>query len=150
MYNDNMDHENVIIINDKLQIPLAELAFRFATSSGPGGQHVNKAETKVILTFDVANSPSLDEKARSRLLKKLASRLDKDGTLQIQAQDSRSQHQNRELAISRFQKLLAAALKPVKKRHKTKPSRIAIEKRLAEKQQRSRRKQDRSKKWEED
>ena len=142
-----MDLENVVTINEKVSIPIAELQFRFATSSGPGGQHVNKAETKAILLFDVANSPSLDETTRARLLQKLANRLDKDGVLQIQAQQSRSQHRNRELAIARFQKLLFEALKPVKKRRKTKPSRAAIKKRLDDKKKLSQRKQSRRQKW---
>ena len=142
-----MDAENSVPINEQVQIPLAELQFRFATSSGPGGQHVNKSETKVILLFDIAQSPSLPEAVRRRLLHKLANRLDKEGVLQIQAQESRSQHQNREMAVRRLQQLLAMALKPEKKRYKTKPSRAAIEKRLLGKQQRSRRKQERRERW---
>ena len=142
-----MDLENIVTINEKVSIPIAELQFRFATSSGPGGQHVNKAETKAILLFDVANSPSLDATTRARLLQKLANRLDKDGVLQIQAQQTRSQHRNRELAITRFQKLLFEALKPVKKRRKTKPSRAAIKKRLNDKKKLSQRKQSRRQKW---
>ena len=134
-------------INEKVQIPISELQFRFATSSGPGGQHVNKAETKVILVFDVANSPSLDDTTRARLLQKLATRLDKEGILQIHAQDSRSQHRNREIAITRFQKLLFEALKPEKKRRITKPSRAAIKKRLDAKRKLSIRKQARGKQW---
>lgn len=142
-----MDAENKIIINKKVQIPQVELQFQFATSSGPGGQHVNKAETKAILLFDVANSPSLNEATRSKLLQKLANRVDKEGVLQIHAQESRSQHRNREIAITRFQKLLFDALKPEKKRRKTKPSRAAIKKRLDAKRKLSRRKQERGKKW---
>ncbi len=139
--------ENTIHINNNLSIPLAELQFRFTTSSGPGGQHVNKAETKAILLFDVTNSPSLDDGTRARLLQRLANRLDKEGVLQIHAQESRSQHRNREIALTRFQKLLSDALQPEKKRHKTKPSRATIKKRLDAKRKLSRRKQERGKKW---
>ena len=142
-----MDDERVVPINEAVQIPLVELSFRFSTSSGPGGQHVNKSATKVTLLFDVANSPSLPEEVRARLLKKLENRLDKEGVLQLQVQSSRSQHRNRETAVSLFQKLLAEALKKKKKRRRTKPSAAAQEKRLAEKKKRAERKQERGQKW---
>jgi len=140
--------ENRIVINQHLSIPLSELTFRFATSSGPGGQHANRSATKVILLFDVARSPSLSEAQRERLLRKLASRLDREGVLHLEVQESRSQRQNRETAVSRFQALLASALIRPKKRRKTRPGRAAIEKRLAEKKLRGRRKQERRQKWE--
>jgi ribosome-associated protein len=131
-----MDDENEIVINEQLRIPLREVEFRFSQSSGPGGQHVNKSSTQVTLLFDVAQSPSLDEETRARLLERLASRLTKEGVLQISAQESRSQHQNREAAIVRFQGVLAAALRRPKVRRKTKPSRAAVEKRLEGKRRR--------------
>ena len=142
-----MDDEHVIRINDAVAIPLAELNFRFTTSSGPGGQHANRSATRAILLFDVAQSPSLTDEVRQRLLEKLATRLDKEGVLQIQVQDSRSQTQNRELAITRFQEMLVEALKKRKKRHKTKPSKAAREARLTEKKKRGKRKQERSQRW---
>lgn len=139
-----MDDENLICINDEVAIPLAELNFRFTTSSGPGGQHANRSATRAVLMFDVAQSPSLAEEVRARLLMKLATRLDKEGVLQIQVQDSRSQVQNRELAIIRFREMLAEALKVRKRRRKTKPSKAAQEARLAAKKRQGERKQDRS------
>ncbi|MCA9999678.1 MAG: aminoacyl-tRNA hydrolase, partial [Anaerolineales bacterium] len=139
-----MDDENLICINDEVAIPLAELNFRFTTSSGPGGQHANRSATRAVLMFDVAQSPNLAEEVRARLLMKLATRLDKEGVLQIQVQDSRSQVQNRELAIIRFRELLAEALKVRKRRRKTKPSKAAQEARLAAKKRQGERKQDRS------
>lgn len=142
-----MADEQLIPINAELSIPLAELSFRFSTSSGPGGQHVNKSATKVTLLFDVVNSPSLTDEVRARLLKKLANRLDKEGVLQLHVQSSRSQHRNRETAVSLFQKLLAEALKKKKKRRRTKPSAAAQEKRLAEKKKRGERKRERGQKW---
>ncbi|MCB8945925.1 MAG: aminoacyl-tRNA hydrolase [Ardenticatenaceae bacterium] len=139
-----MDDENLICINDEVAIPLAELNFRFTTSSGPGGQHANRSATRAVLMFDVAQSPNLAEEVRARLLMKLATRLDKEGVLQIQVQDSRSQVQNRELAIIRFREMLAEALKVRKRRRKTKPSKAAQEARLAAKKRQGERKQDRS------
>ena len=142
-----MDDENLIHINDEVAIPLSELNFRFTTSSGPGGQHANRSATRAVLQFDVAQSPSLTDEVRMRLLEKLSTRLDKEGVLQIQVQDSRSQVQNRELAIGRFQELLAEALKKRKKRRKTKPSQAVQEARLAEKKKRGERKQERGWRW---
>ena len=142
-----MDTERLVPINEAVQIPLAELSFRFSTSSGPGGQHVNKSATKVTLLFDVANSSSLTEEVRERLLKRLANRIDKEGVLQLQVQSSRSQHRNRDTAVSLFQQLLADALKKQKKRRRTKPSAAAKEKRLAEKKKRSERKKERGQDW---
>ncbi|MCA9917869.1 MAG: aminoacyl-tRNA hydrolase [Anaerolineales bacterium] len=142
-----MDDERLIPIDEAVQIPLAELSFRFSTSSGPGGQHVNKTATKVTLLFDVANSPSLPDEVRARLLLRLANRIDKDGILQLQVQSSRSQHRNRDTAVSLFQQLLADALKKQKKRRRTKPSAAAQEKRLTEKKKRGERKQERRKDW---
>ncbi len=142
-----MNEETVLIINEQLQIPLDELQFRFSKSSGPGGQHVNKAETRVTLLFDVANSPSLTEEQKALLLEKLQNRLDKSGTLQVSVQTFRSQSRNRDTAVARLQKLLKKALTPPKKRKRTKPSKAAKEKRLAEKKRRSQLKVERRKKW---
>ena len=143
-----MNDDSLIIINEQVSIPTAELQFRFSTSSGPGGQHANRSATRVTLFFDVANSPSLDEAIRARLLQKLAPRLDKEGVLHIDVQESRSQHRNRETAVLRFQLILTNALKKPKKRRKTKPNRAAIERRLVEKKQRGQRKQERRQRWE--
>lgn len=139
--------ENVVVINESLRVPLSELDFQFTTSSGPGGQHANRTATRVILRFHVAQSPSLDEASRQRLLEKLAARLDKEGVLQIQVQDSRSQHRNRETAVSRLQQLLAAALEPEKPRKKTRKPRAANKKRLEKKRQQSEKKRERSQRW---
>lgn len=142
-----MLEDNVLVINEQVHIPLAELEFRFSTSSGPGGQHANRSATRVTLSFDVVGSPSLPEEVRQRLLHKLAARLTKEGVLQIDVQDSRSQVQNRETAVLRLQTILANALQVPKKRRRTRPSRAAIEKRLAAKKRHSQKKQDRRQEW---
>lgn len=136
-----------IAITSQIAIPLAELTFRFSTSSGPGGQHVNKTASRVTLIFDLAHSPSLPEEVRSRLLEQLAPMLDKEGKLQITVQSSRSQQQNREIAIDRLQLVLVKGLYRPKPRHKTKPSRASQEKRLAAKKRHGRRKQERGQEW---
>jgi ribosome-associated protein len=126
----------MIQITDTISIPLSELLFRFSRSSGPGGQHVNKADTRVELLFDVANSPSLTDDQRRLVMRRLPTRIDGKGVLHVVAQQTRSQQQNRDLAIERFKELLANALKPRKRRKKTKPSQEAKERRLRAKNQR--------------
>jgi ribosome-associated protein len=142
-----MSTENHVVIDETLSIPESELTFTFSTSGGPGGQHANKAATRVTLSFDVAGSPSLDQEQRERLLARLGNRIGGDGTLKISAATSRSQYENRQQAVARFQALLARALRPRKKRRPTKPSRAAIEKRLEAKRRHSQRKRERQKRW---
>lgn len=142
-----MNDINVIAVAATIQIPLSEIDFRFSPSRGPGGQHVNRAHTRVTLLFDVVNSPSLDEPIREKLLEELSSRLDSKGILQITAQDSRSQNRNRQLAIGRFVALLSGALEERPERIATKPSQQANKKRLDDKGKRSKIKHERSQDW---
>lgn len=136
-----------IPITEALSLPLSELVFRFTTGGGPGGQHVNKTATRVTLLFDVARSPSLDEATRARLLERLANRLDRRGVLHIDVQDSRSQWQNRELAIARLQSVLANALAEQAERRPTRPSRRARQERLDAKRHHSAVKRERRQRW---
>lgn len=129
--------DDILTINGQLAIPLSELRFRFARSGGPGGQHVQRTETKVELLFDVAHSPSLSEEQRHLLMERLASRIDNDGVLHLTSQAGRSQAENRAEVIGRFQRLVAAALRPRRLRRPTKPSAAARERRLAHKRHRS-------------
>ncbi len=79
----------------ELRLPLGELRFRFSRSSGPGGQHVNRSETRVELLFDVLNSPSLTDHQRTRILNRLAGQIDGEGVLHIFSSTTRSQAENR-------------------------------------------------------
>jgi ribosome-associated protein len=101
----------------------------------------------VTVLFDIAQSPSLTDAQRRRLLQRLASRLDSGGNLAVTVQESRSQHQNRELALARLQQLLAEALRPGKPRRKTRPTLASRERRLQAKRQRSETKQARRWRW---
>lgn len=141
------DEANRLYINDELSIPEWELTFSFSASGGPGGQHANRSATRATLFFDVANSPSLSDDQRQRLMQRLSSRIDQDGILQVSAQDTRSQHRNRELATERFQEMLAKALKRRNRRRRTRPPRSANERRLQEKKRRGRLKRERSRDW---
>jgi ribosome-associated protein len=124
-------------INEQLAIPLAELTYRATRSGGPGGQHVNTSSTRIELEYDVANSPSLGDTQRARILERLANRIDSNGVLRLSASGSRSQHQNREEATSRLARLLEDALRERKPRRRTKVPRAVKEKRLKEKKKRS-------------
>ncbi len=126
-----------------LRLPLAELEFRASRSGGPGGQHVNTSSTRVELWWDVANSPTLSDEQRGRLLHRLASRLDGSGRLRVVASGSRSQLRNREEATERLRQLVAAALVVPKARKRTRPSRAAKAARLEEKRRRAAVKRDR-------
>lgn len=119
-----------------LLIPVDELSFSYSRSGGPGGQHVNKTETRVELQFDVAHSPSLDEQQRARLLARLGSRIDKQGILHVVAGSTRSQADNRAAAIERFKLLVQHALREQRPRVATRPNAAARRRRLAEKRQR--------------
>ncbi|HZY75486.1 MAG TPA: alternative ribosome rescue aminoacyl-tRNA hydrolase ArfB [Jatrophihabitantaceae bacterium] len=127
-----------------LVIPDAELVERFSRSSGPGGQGVNTADSRVELRWDIVASTALSETQRSRLLERLASRL-VDGALVIVASEQRAQLQNRTAARARLATLVSQALEPPPPpRRPTKPSRAARQRRLDEKRQRSRRKAERT------
>ena len=119
-------------------IPERELTWRFSRSSGPGGQSVNTADSRVELSLDVARTSALGPVQRARVLERL-SRLLVDGVLTVRASEHRSQLRNREAALERMAKILADALAPPPPRRRpTKPRRGAVERRLADKKRRSR------------
>jgi ribosome-associated protein len=142
-----MSDDAILKITAALDIPLAELRFQFSRSGGPGGQHVNRSATQVELTFDVANSPSLNEAQRARILAKLKTYIDTRGTLHLSSQTTRSQHRNRAEVIERFQRLLQQALYVPKRRVPTRPPPKAKEQRLAEKRRKGTIKEGRARKW---
>ncbi len=134
---------NTIIINNYTAIPSSEISFRFSRSGGPGGQNVNKLETKVELLFDVANSAGLTEEQKQRILTREKNRIDSEGILSVTAQESRSQSANREAAVEKFIAILAGALAKRKKRIRTRASKASREKRIEGKKRRGRTKQTR-------
>ena len=123
--------EDALRVTGSLSIPLAELAWRFAASGGPGGQHANTANTRAEAIFDVANSPSLAPHQRTRLLERLGP------VVRVVASDERSQARNRELALDRLRNRLADALRVPRARRPTAPSARARRTRLEEKRRRA-------------
>ena len=109
---------------------LNELQFKAVRSSGPGGQHVNKTASKVILSFHLNASNGLSDSEKERLLSKLKSRISADGFLNLQSSATRSQHKNKAKVIQRFLRLIEDTLKSPKQRKRTKPSKASVEKRL--------------------
>ena len=125
-------------VNNWLVIPAAELRERFSRSSGPGGQGVNTADSRVELSFDVANSRALPEYARVRALDNLRGRIGEDGVLTVVASEQRSQLLNRRAAQGRMANLIREAIAPPPAaRVPTRPSRRAKERRVADKRRRS-------------
>ena len=124
-------------------IPEGEIGLEFSRSGGPGGQHVNKTETRVTLRWSVATSPSLPDHVRDKLLTRIAARLTKDGELLVSVDTHRERPRNVALGYERMQAILRDALVEQKKRRPTKPSRGAKERRLKAKRQASERKQGR-------
>ncbi|GGP80984.1 alternative ribosome rescue aminoacyl-tRNA hydrolase ArfB [Saccharothrix coeruleofusca] len=132
-----------LTVTRTLVIPAGELRERFSRSSGPGGQGVNTADSRVELSFDLAASPSVPDWLRTRMLGRLHNRLT-GGVVTVVASEHRAQLQNRQAARERLARLLRdAAAAPPAVRRATKPTKGSQERRIAAKKQRSRTKQSR-------
>ena len=125
-----MDAE-CIRVTRSVALPRSEIRLRTSRSSGPGGQHAQKSDTRVEAVFDVEASSALSEPQKRRVIEKAGP------VLRAVAQDERSQLRNRELAIERLVEALREALKVPRKRRPTKPSKAAVERRLEQKRRRS-------------
>ena len=123
----------------------AELVFTTSRSSGPGGQNVNKVNTKGTLKWDISNSEIISKEEKEILSVKLASKITTEGVLVIAAQEKRSQLQNEEEVIQKLDKLISKAFEKKKARKATKPSKGAIQNRIVKKKQLSEKKKWRQK-----
>ena len=130
-------------VNGHVAIPRAELDVRASRAGGPGGQHVNTSSTRVEVTWRPGLSVALSAAQRSRVIERLAARLDTSGAVRVVAADTRSQAQNRALAEDRLAAMVRAALVVPKVRRATKPTRASKERRIGEKKKQGERKRDR-------
>jgi ribosome-associated protein len=130
-----------------INIPDLSAEFQFFTSrsSGPGGQNVNKVNSKVELRLDIRNSAILTQEQKDLICTKLASKITDEGILSVVSQRDRSQLSNKEDAVQKLYQLIIKALTPVKPRRKTKPTQGSVEKRLTQKRQKAEIKQTRQK-----
>lgn len=124
-------------IDDRLSLPLAEIELRTSRSSGPGGQHANVTASRVEAVFDVESSATLDDQQRARLLERLGS------VVTAVAQDARGQSRNRDLALERLARKIAAGLRVQRKRRPTRPTRASRQRRLEQKRRTGERKRNR-------
>jgi ribosome-associated protein len=126
-----VSEDGLLRVTRTCAIALDELDWRFTPSGGPGGQHANRSNTRVEVTFDVASSPSLGPIQRSRLIERLGP------VVRVVADDERSQLRNRELALERLRSRLAAGLHVPRHRRPTAPSAAAKQRRLDDKRRRA-------------
>jgi len=133
----------MLVVNSRLKIPLAEFQFTFARSSGPGGQNVNKVNTKALLRWPILESPSLPEPVRRRFLAKNARRVTTEGDVLIASQRFRDAGRNVADCLEKLRAMLAAAAVAPTPRRPTKPTRGSIRRRLDDKRKLSEKKQGR-------
>jgi ribosome-associated protein len=127
----------VIEVCGSISISEDKLVFKYSRSSGPGGQNVNKVNSRVTLLFDVVNCDSFSDVQKKRILRRLATRADRNGILRVVSQKHRTQKANRVAAVERLGELLTGALRTRPVRKKTRVPQWAKEKRLQEKKRRS-------------
>ncbi len=133
----------MLIVNRKISIPLSEFKFAYSRSPGPGGQNVNKVNTKVTLKWNVEKTDSLPDQVHARLISKFSNRISKTGELIVTSHRFRDQGRNVADCLNKLREMVLAVATPPKSRKKTKPSKAAKRRRLDEKRRTSDRKQSR-------
>jgi ribosome-associated protein len=126
-----------LTVEPGIEIPLREFRFSFSRSAGPGGQNVNKVNTRVTLRWSVQRSPSLPEDLRQRFVARYARRISKDGDLLLTSQRFRDQGRNVADCLEKLRAMLQEVARPPRRRRPTRPSRARVESRLREKRRRS-------------
>lgn len=138
----------MLIVNSRISIPLTEFEFSFARSPGPGGQNVNKVNSKAILKWAINDSQSLPESVKLRFLASYKRRISKEGYFLISSSRYRDQARNVDDCTNKLKELILSVAEEPKIRKKRKPSAAAKQRRLNEKKKISARKQDRSNRFE--
>jgi ribosome-associated protein len=133
----------MLIVNSSIRIPAAEFEITFARSSGPGGQNVNKVNSKAVLRWSVRNSSALPEAVRQRFLQKYAARLTNDGDILLTSQRYRDAPRNSQDCLDKLRVMLLAVAIPPKRRRATRPTKGSVQRRLNAKRKQSASKQSR-------
>jgi ribosome-associated protein len=133
----------MLTVPPNLRVPLDEIHFSFVRSSGPGGQNVNKVNTKAVLRWHVKNTTSVPDGVRHRFLQRYASRITVEGEIVLSSQRFRDQGQNQRDCLEKLREMLAAVAVPPKPRRKTKPTKSSIRRREESKRVHSQKKQGR-------
>ena len=135
----------MLVVSPSVKIPLDEFEFTYARSSGPGGQNVNKVNSKALLRWPILVSPNLPAAVRERFVAKYGSRLTNEGDLLISSQQSRDQGQNTQDCLDKLREMLVSVLQPPKRRRPTKPTRSSQKARGEAKKQNAQKKEHRRK-----
>ncbi|QEG32956.1 alternative ribosome rescue aminoacyl-tRNA hydrolase ArfB [Bythopirellula goksoeyrii] len=130
-----------LIVNSRITIPATELAATFVRSSGPGGQNVNKVNSKVVLRWNISDSTALPPEVKSRFLQQFSSRISQSGDILISSDKYRNQARNLSDCCEKLRQLLQIALVSPRKRKNTRPTKASVERRLRSKREKSSRKQ---------
>jgi ribosome-associated protein len=130
-------NDHLIVVTPHIKIPVSELHLSFSRSSGPGGQNVNKVNSKVTLRWNVTETTRLPEPVRQRFLKTFPNRMNSEGELVIHSQRYREQERNRADCVDKLRDLVLSVAHAPKARRKTRPTRASRERRLRQKRQRS-------------
>jgi ribosome-associated protein len=133
--------EGRLLVNEDLRIPLSEFKITYARSAGPGGQNVNKVNSKAVLRWRIAASSAVPPQVRERFLARYGRRLSREGDLVLSSQRFREQRRNVEDCLSKLRRMLLSAAEPARPRRPTRPGRAAAERRLARKRTTARTKQ---------
>jgi ribosome-associated protein len=130
----------MLVVNDRIRVPLKEFRFRFVRSSGPGGQNVNKVNTKAVLRWAIANSPSLPDDVRARFLKRFWRRVGAEGNLVIASGRFRDRGRNVADCLAKLRDMLEEVSQPPTPRKRTRPTVASVARRRRGKEHRSRKK----------
>ncbi len=138
-------HAMMIAMKDRFVIPFSELNFSYARSGGSGGQNVNKVNSKVIMTWDLPQSPSLPQDVKERFLNKFPNLINADGLVLISSDKERSQKANVDDCIRKLHELIEKVAHPPRPRKKTRPTKSSVRKRLESKKRHGEKKEHRKK-----